>query len=83
MYYMWNFSSDGRDIGVQYSRHILDTIVYAVFHDRLTSLTLSVVTEEVCISLFRSDGSHIQFHDEGCIAGPLHLSLSIPRYLTT
>ena len=36
------------------------------------SLTLSVVTEKVFISTFRSgsDGSHIQFHDDGCIDGP-------------
>ena len=36
------------------------------------SLALSVVTEKVDISPIRSDGSHIQFHDDGCIAGPLH-----------
>ena len=34
------------------------------------SVTLSVVTEKVFISPFRSgsDGSHIQFYDDGCIA---------------
>ena len=36
------------------------------------SLTLSVVTEKVYISPFRSgsDDSHIQFHDDGCITSP-------------
>ena len=33
------------------------------------SLTLSVVTEKVVIFPFRSDGSHIQYHDDSCIAG--------------
>ena len=40
------------------------------------------------ISPFRSgsDGSHIQFHDDGCIAGPFQCHwayLSIPRYMST
>ena len=66
---MWNLSSYGRHIGIQYGRHI---IRHAVFHDRQMSLTLSVVTEKVVISPFRSDGSHIQFHDDDCIASPFH-----------
>ena len=56
-----------RHIGIQDGRHI---IRHAVFHDRQMSITLSVVTEKVVISPFRSDGSHIQFHDDGCITGP-------------
>ena len=42
------------------------------------SLTLSVVTEKVFISPFRSgsDGSHIQFYDDGCIAGPFQCRLA-------
>ncbi len=42
----------GRHIGIQDGRHI---IRHAVFHDRQMSLTLSVVTEKVVISPFRSD----------------------------
>ena len=64
---MWKLSSHGCHIGIQDGRHI---IRHAVSHDRHMSLTLSVVTEKVVISPFRSDGSHIQFHDDGCIAGP-------------
>ena len=45
-------------------------IRHAVFHDRQMSLTLSVVTEKVVISPFRPDGSHIQFPDDCCFAGP-------------
>ena len=52
---------------LQDGRHI---IRYAVFRDRQMSLTLSVITEKVVISPFRSEGSHIQFHDDDCIAGP-------------
>ena len=63
---MWQLLSYGRHIGIQDGRHI---IIHAVSHDSQMSLTLSVVTEKVCISPFRSDGSHIQFHDDGCIAG--------------
>ena len=47
------------------------------------SLTLSVVTEKVVISPFRPDGSHIQFPDDGCIAGPLSGSFSIPIFIST
>ena len=64
---MWKLSSYGRHIAIQDGRHI---IIHAVFHDRHMSLTLSVVTEQVVISPFRSDVSHIQFQDDGCIAGP-------------
>ena len=46
------------------------------FHDRQMSVTLSIVTEKVVISPFRSDGSHIQFHDDGCIAGPFQCHLA-------
>ena len=47
------------------------------------SLTLSVITEKVVISPFRSDGSHIQFHDDGRISGSFSVSLSVPIYLST
>ena len=65
---IWQLSSYGRHIEIQDGRHI---IRHAVFKERQMSLTLSVVTEKVFISPFRSgsDGSHIQFHDDGCIAG--------------
>ena len=61
----------GRHIEIQDGRHI---IRHAVFKGRQMSLTLSVVTEKVFISPFRSgsDGSHIQYHDDVCIAGPFH-----------
>ena len=49
---MWKLSSYGRHIGIQDGRHF---IRHAVFHDRQTSLTLSVVTEKVGIFPFRSD----------------------------
>ena len=56
---MWKLSSYGRNIEIQDGRHI---IRHAVFKERQMSLTLG----------FRSgsDGSHIQFHDDDCIAGP-------------
>ena len=82
---MWKLSSYGRNIEIEDGRHI---IRHAVFKERQMPLTLSVVTEKVVISPFRSDGSHlvkeflllwankqydygshIQFHDDGCIAG--------------
>ena len=62
---MWKLSSYGRHIRIQDGRHI---IRHAVFHDILMSLILSDVTDKVVIYPFRSDGSHIQFHDDGCIA---------------
>ena len=49
---MRKLSSYGRHIGIQDDRHI---IRHAVFHDGQMSLTLSVVTEKVVISPFRSD----------------------------
>ena len=52
MFTMCKLSSYGRNIGIQDDRHI---IRHAVFHDRLMSLTLSVVTDKVVISPFRSD----------------------------
>ena len=60
---MWKLSSYGRIIENQDGR---DIIRHAVFKERQMSLTL------VFISPFHSgsDGSHIQFHDDGCIAGP-------------
>ena len=60
---MWKWSSYGRNIEIQDGRHIIS---HAVFKERQMSLTL------VFISPFRSgsDGSQIQFHDDGCIAGP-------------
>ena len=64
---MWKLSTYGRRIGIQYDLHI---ITHADVHDRQMSFTLSVLIEKVCISPFRSDGSHIQFPDKGCIAGP-------------
>ena len=64
---MWKLSSYDRHIGIQDGRPI---IRHALFHDRHMSLTLSVVTEEDVIHLFRSDGSRIKFHDDGCVAGP-------------
>ena len=64
---MWKLSSYGRYIGIPDGRHI---IRHTVFHDRQMSLTLSVVTEKVVISPFRSDGSYIQFQDDGYIVGP-------------
>ena len=70
---MWKLSSYGRHIGIQDGRHI---IRHAVFHDRQMSVTLAIVTEKVVISPFRSDGSHIQFHDDGCIAGPFQCHLA-------
>ena len=53
-------------------------IRHAVTMIDIMSLTLSVVTEKVALSPFRSDGSNIQFH------GELHcrscsVSLTIPR----
>ena len=59
---MWKLSSYGRHIGIQDGRHI---IRHAVFLDKQMSLTLSVITEKVDISPFRSDRSHTQFHDDG------------------
>ena len=53
---MWKLSSYGRNIEIQDGRHI---IRHAVFKERQMSLTLSVVTEKVVISPFRSDGSHL------------------------
>ena len=67
MFTMWKLSSYGRHIGIQDG---CDIIRQAVFHDRQMLLTLSVVTEKVVITQFRSDGSHTQFHDDGCIAYP-------------
>ena len=67
MFTIWKLSSYGSHIGIQDGHHI---IRHAVFHDRQMSLTLPVVTEKVVISPFRLDGSHIQFPDDGCIAGP-------------
>ena len=64
---MWKLSSHGRYIGIQDGRYI---IRHSVFHDRHMSLSLSVVSEKVVVSPFRSDGSHILFQDDGCIAGP-------------
>ena len=60
---MGKLSSYGRNIEIQDDRNI---IRHAVFKERQMSLTLFF------ISPFRScsDGSHIQFHDDGCIAGP-------------
>ena len=60
---MWKLSSYGRNIEIQDGRHIIRR---AVFKERQMSLTLAF------ISPFRpgSDGSHIQFHDDGCIARP-------------
>ena len=60
---MWKLSSYGRIIEIQDGR---DIIRHAVFKERHMSLTL------VFISPFRSgsDGSHIQCHDDGRIAGP-------------
>ncbi len=52
MFTMWKLSSYGCHIGIQDGRHI---IRHAVFHDRQMTLTLSVVTEKVVISPFRSD----------------------------
>ena len=46
----------GRNIEIQDGRHI---IRHAVFKERQMPLTLSVVTENVVISPFRSDGSHL------------------------
>ena len=82
---MWKLSTYGRNIEIQDGRHI---IRHAVFKERQMPLTLSIVTEKVVISPFRSDGSHlvkeflllwankkydngshIKFHDDGCIAG--------------
>ena len=59
----------GRHIRIQDGRHI---IRHAIFHDRQMSLTLSVITEKVVISPFRSEGSNVPFHDDGCIAAPFH-----------
>ena len=44
------------NIKIQDGRHI---IRHAVFKERQMPLTLSVVTEKVVISPFRSDGSHL------------------------
>ena len=65
---MSKLSSYGRHNEIQDGRHI---IRHAVFKERQMSLTLSVVTEKVFISPFcsSSDGSHIQFPDDGCISG--------------
>ena len=38
--------------------------------DSCRLITLSVVTETVVISPFRSEGSNVQFHDDDCIASP-------------
>ena len=38
--------------------------------DSCRLITLSIVIAKVVISPFRSDGSHIQFHDDSCIGGP-------------
>ena len=54
---MWKLSSYGRNIEIQDGRHI---IRHAVFKERQMPLTLSVVTEKVVISPFRSDGSHLE-----------------------
>ena len=53
---MWKLSSYGRNIEIQDGRHI---IRHALFKERQMLLTLSVVTEKVVISPFRSDGSHL------------------------
>ena len=37
---------------------------------RLPCHCFSVITEKVVISPFRIEGSNVQFHDDGCIAGP-------------
>ena len=76
---MWRLSSYGRNIEIQDGRHI---IRHAVFKERQMSLTLVFF---ISPSSSGSDGSHIQFHDDGCIAGPFqcHVSLSIPRYMST
>ena len=60
---MWKLSSYGRNIEIQDGRHI---IRHAVFKERQMSLTLVFISP----SRSGSDGSHIQFHDDGCIAGP-------------
>ena len=51
-----NCHHNGRNIEIQDGRHI---IRHAVFKERQMPLTLSVVTEKVVISPFRSDGSHL------------------------
>ena len=52
MFTMLKLSSYGRHIGIKDGRYI---IRHAVFHDIHMSLTLSVVTEKVVLSPFRSD----------------------------
>ena len=83
MFTMWKSSSYGRHVRIQDGRPI---IRHAVFHDRhIMSLTLSVITEKVVISPFRSEGSDVQFHDDVCIAGPFqcHCAYQYRAYLST
>ena len=46
------------------------TLLHMPFSMIDMSLTLSVITEKVVISPFRSEDSTVPFHDDGCIAGP-------------
>ena len=80
MFTMWKLSSYCRHIRIQDGRHI---IRHAVFHDREMSLTLSVITENVVISPFRSEGSNCSISRWRLHCRSFSVSLRIPRYLST